>query len=489
MIANEQKVSSRTSQGVRQIRSRLSNTRLVENRGRVTQMIGLVIESQGPMASVGEICRIESRITGKKLLAEVVGFRERNLLLMPLGDAQGICPGSEVVATGDSLRVPVGEALLGRVIDGMGHPLDDFGDIPQQPLAELDLQTPHPLKRGRIDQPFETGIKAIDTFTPLGRGQRLGIFAGSGVGKSTLMGMMASKSEADVNVIALIGERGREVREFLERDLDEAGRAKSVVVVATSNEPALARVKGTFLAMTIAEHFRSQGKNVLLMMDSITRFAMAQREIGLAIGEPPSSRGYTPSVFSLLPQLLERAGNNENGSITGLFNVLVEGDDMNDPVADAARSILDGHLVLSRELASQNHYPAIDVLESVSRLAHDLLSPEERAHMGNARECMAVYRKSQDLISIGAYQSGSNPKIDEAISLHEPLREFLRQDTTVGNGREESWQQLIQTLGQAQPAQAELAPEGQFAPQMQPQPQAGFPAPEQQPSGQPSMMA
>ena len=360
---------------------------------------------------------------------------------------------------------------MGRVIDGMGQPRDDLRDIPQQPLAELDLQTPHPLKRGRIDQPFETGIKAIDTFTPLGRGQRLGIFAGSGVGKSTLMGMMASKSEADVNVIALIGERGREVREFLERDLDEAGRAKSVVVVATSNEPALARVKGTFLAMTIAEHFRSQGKNVLLMMDSITRFAMAQREIGLAIGEPPSSRGYTPSVFSLLPQLLERAGNNEHGSITGLFNVLVECDDMHDPVADAARSILDGHLVLSRELASQNHYPAIDVLESVSRLAHDLLSPEERAHMGHARECMAVYRKSRDLISIGAYQPGSNPKIDEAISLHEPLREFLRQDTTVGNGRGESWQQLIQTLGQAQPSHAELAP--------QMQPQAGFPAPEQ----------
>jgi flagellum-specific ATP synthase len=360
------------------------------------------------------------------------------------------------------------------------------------PLAELDLQTPHPLKRGRINQTFETGIKAIDTFTPLGRGQRLGIFAGSGVGKSTLMGMMASKSEADVNVIALIGERGREVREFLERDLDEAGRAKSVVVVATSNEPALARVKGTFLAMTIAEHFRSQGKNVLLMMDSITRFAMAQREIGLAIGEPPSSRGYTPSVFSLLPQLLERAGNNEHGSITGLFNVLVEGDDMNDPVADAARSILDGHLVLTRELASQNHYPAIDVLESVSRLAHDLLSPEERAHMGHARECMAVYRKSQDLISIGAYQPGSNPKIDEAISLHEPLRAFLRQDTTVGNGRKESWEQLIQTLQQSQSAQMPEQPEAQFAPQQfQGQPQAGFPAPEQQPppSGSPPMMA
>ena len=495
MTTNEQQTGSRTTQGVRQIRSRLSNTRLVENRGRVTQMIGLVIESQGPLASVGEICRIESRITGQSLLAEVVGFRDRNLLLMPLGDVNGICPGSEVVATGHSLRVPVGEELLGRVIDGMGQPLDDLGPIPQLPLAELDLQTPHPLKRGRIDQPFETGIKAIDTFTPLGRGQRLGIFAGSGVGKSTLMGMMASKSEADVNVIALIGERGREVREFLERDLDEEGRAKSVVVVATSNEPALARVKGTFLAMTIAEHFRSQGKNVLLMMDSITRFAMAQREIGLAIGEPPSSRGYTPSVFSMLPQLLERAGNNEHGSITGLFNVLVEGDDMNDPVADSARSILDGHLVLSRELASQNHYPAIDVLESVSRLAHDLLTPEERAQMGLARENMAVYRKSQDLISIGAYQAGSNPKIDEAIQMHEPMRDFLRQETTTGHSRQESWQQLTQTLQQSQSAQMaptasmEQQPGGQFAPQMQEQPQMQpQPQPQFQPGNSPPQM-
>ncbi|MEC8929747.1 MAG: FliI/YscN family ATPase [Verrucomicrobiota bacterium] len=475
MIANESSTGSRTGQGVRQVRTRLSNSRLVENRGRVTQMIGLVIESQGPMASVGEICRIESRISGQQLMAEVVGFRDRNLLLMPLGEVQGICPGSEVVATGHSLRVPVGEELLGRVIDGMGQPLDDLGDIPKLPLAELDLNTPHPLKRGRIDQPFETGIKAIDTFVPLGRGQRLGIFAGSGVGKSTLMGMMASKSEADVNVIALIGERGREVREFLERDLDEEGRKKSVVVVATSNQPALARVKGTFLAMTIAEYFRSQGKNVLLMMDSITRFAMAQREIGLAIGEPPSSRGYTPSVFSLLPQLLERAGNNEHGSITGLFNVLVEGDDMNDPVADAARSILDGHLVLSRELASQNQYPAIDVLESVSRLAHDLLTPEQRTYMGRARENMAVHRKSQDLISIGAYQPGSNPQIDEAIGLHEPLRHFLRQETTEAQGREDSWQQLTQTLEQAQPP----APALQDPQQQQmgmPQPQSTMPA-------------
>jgi flagellum-specific ATP synthase len=448
--------------GLAQARSRLSGTRLVQNRGRVTQMIGLVIESQGPMAAVGEICSIESQVTGTTTKAEVVGFRDRNLLLMPLGDVQGICPGSEVVATGHSLRVPVGEELLGRVIDGMGQPLDELGDIPKLPLAELDLTTPHPLKRERITETFETGIKAIDTFTTLGRGQRLGIFAGSGVGKSTLMGMMASKAEADVNVIALIGERGREVREFLECDLDEKGRRKSVVVVAASNEPALTRVKGTFLAMTIAEHFRSQGKNVLLMMDSITRFAMAQREIGLAIGEPPSSRGYTPSVFSLLPQLLERAGNNEHGSITGFFNVLVEGDDMNDPVADATRSVLDGHLVLSRELATQNQYPAVDVLESVSRLSPDLLSPEDCQLMGSARECMAVYRKSRDLVSIGAYQAGTNPQIDRAIELHESLNEFLKQsvDETCGFGA--SWQALREIMqvvesGESMTAQPDLS--------------------------------
>jgi flagellum-specific ATP synthase len=445
-IESARRPAAPAKSGLAQARARLSSTRLVENRGRVTQMIGLVIESQGPMASVGEVCRIESHASGASTLAEVVGFRERNLLLMPLGEVQGICPGSEVVATGHSLRVPVGEELLGRVIDGLGQPLDDKGDIPQLPLADLGLNTPHPLKRTRITEFFETGIKAIDTFTPLGRGQRLGVFAGSGVGKSTIMGMMASKAEADLNVIALIGERGREVREFLERDLTAEGRRKSVVVVAASNVPALTRVKGTFLAMTIAEYFRSQGKNVLLMMDSVTRFAMAQREIGLAIGEPPSSRGYTPSVFSLLPQLLERAGNDEHGSITGLFNVLIEGDDMNDPVADASRSILDGHLVLSRELAAQNHYPAIDVLESVSRLSHDLLTPEDRKLMGAARESMAVYRKSRDLVSIGAYQAGSNPQIDQAIQLHEPLNKFLKQEVGATHGLDESWQSLREIM-------------------------------------------
>ncbi len=433
---------------VSELRSRLSSARLVQNCGRVTQMIGLVIESDGPMAAVGEMCSIRQPGRGGDLLAEVVGFRDKKLLLMPLGEVQGICPGSEVVATGHSLRVPVGDELMGRVIDGMGHALDDGGEIPKLPLAELDLSAPHPLKRARIEHPFESGIKAIDTFMPIGRGQRLGIFSGSGVGKSTLMGMMASKAEADVNVIALIGERGREVREFLETDLDEAGRAKSVVVVATSNQPALMRLKGTFLAMTIAEYFRSQGRNVLLMMDSVTRFAMAQREIGLAIGEPPSSRGYPPSVFSLLPQLLERAGNSDRGSITGLFNVLVEADDMNDPIADATRSVLDGHLVLSRELAAHNHYPAIDVLHSVSRLAQDLLDEKQMEITGSARDMLATYRKNQDLVSIGAYEAGTNRDIDRAIRLHDPLNAFLKQDCQASFTREQSWNMLQETMSQ-----------------------------------------
>ena len=461
---NFTETSQPSGASVSELRSRLASARLVQNCGRVTQMIGLVIESDGPMASVGEICSIQQQGRGDGLLAEVVGFRDKKLLLMPLGEVHGICPGSEVVATGNSLRVPVGDELMGRVIDGMGHALDDRGEIPKLPLAELDLTAPHPLKRARIEHPFETGIKAIDTFVPMGRGQRLGIFSGSGVGKSTLMGMMASKAEADVNVIALIGERGREVREFLETDLDEAGRQKSVVIVATSNQPALTRVKGTFLAMTIAEYFRAQGRNVLLMMDSVTRFAMAQREIGLAIGEPPSSRGYPPSVFSLLPQLLERAGNSDRGSITGLFNVLVEADDMNDPIGDAARSVLDGHLVLSRELAAHNHYPAIDVLGSVSRLAQDLLSEEEQGLAGHSRDTLAVYRKNQDLISIGAYERGSNQAIDSAIQKHDPLNQFLKQDVRETVSREDSWGQLKSIMGTPGKKESEAIPETQPEP-------------------------
>ena len=436
--------------------SRTRQARVVESRGRVAQLIGLVIESEGPLAAVGEVCRIESAHHDGSTLAEVVGFRNHHLLLMPLGEIRGINPGSEVTALGMPLRVAVSEALKGRVIDGLGQPLDGLGPIPAEREIGFNLPPPHPLRRQRITQVFQTGIKAIDTFVPCGRGQRLGIFAGSGVGKSTLLGMMAGRAESDLNVIALIGERGREVREFLENDLDEAGRRKSVVVVATSNEPALARLKGAFLAMAIAEHFRDAGQNVLLMVDSITRFAMAQREIGLAVGEPPTTRGYTPSVFSLLPQLLERAGTGEKGSITGFFNVLVEADDMNDPIADAVRSILDGHIVLTRELATANQYPAIDVLESVSRLSRDLLTAEQLELTGRAREVMAVYRRNQDLINIGAYPAGSSPGIDQAIRLRDPLQRFLRQPVSESVATGESWGLLARTLAPPEPVKATL---------------------------------
>ncbi len=425
---------------------RVRSARVMETCGRVVQVIGLVIESEGPVASVGEICRIESARHDGVTLAEVVGFRNHHLLLMPLGDLHGIHPGSEVTATGAPMRIGVGNALKGRVLDGLGRPIDGLGPVQTELSVELNLTPPHPLKRQRIHRVFQTGIKAVDTFTPCGRGQRLGIFAGSGVGKSTLLGMMASRADADVNVIALIGERGREVREFLERDLDDAGRKKSVVIVATSNEPALHRVKGASLAMAIAEYFRNLGLGVLMMMDSVTRLAMAQREIGLAVGEPPATRGYTPSVFSLLPQLLERAGTGETGDITGLFTVLVEADDMNDPIADATRSILDGHIVLSRELATQNHYPAIDVLESVSRLNRDLLPPERQNLTAAAREHLAVYRRNQDLISIGAYPAGSNPAIDQAIALREPLNRFSRQGVNEGFDAAQSWSLLAKAL-------------------------------------------
>ena len=425
---------------------RLRQTRVTETSGRVAQVIGLVIESEGPIASVGEVCRIDSARHDGTTLAEVVGFRNEHLLLMPLGELRGIHPGSEVIATGMPMRAPVGPALKGRVLDGLGQPLDTLGPVVAEQTVGLNLLPPHPLKRQRISQVFETGIKAIDTFSPCGRGQRLGIFSGSGVGKSTLLGMMASQAEADVNVIALIGERGREVREFLERDLDEAGRRKSVVVVATSNEPALNRVKGAFLAMAIAEYFRDQGQNVLLMMDSVTRFAMAQREIGLAVGEPPATRGYTPSVFAMLPRLLERSGAGETGAITALYTVLVEGDDMNEPVADAVRGILDGHIVLSRSLAHFNHYPAIDVLESVSRLTRDVCTPEEVALAGRAREHIALYRKNEDLISIGAYQKGANAALDQAVALHEPLRAFLRQSVHEHTPRAQTFAHLKQIL-------------------------------------------
>ncbi len=425
---------------------RVRSTRVVEKRGRVVQMIGLVIESEGPLCAVGEICRIESARHDGHTLAEVVGFRAGRVLLMPLGDLQGIHPGSEVIAHGRPLEIPVGDELLGRVLNSLGEPMDAMEAIRPSGVARCMGVPPHPLRRARIHKVFSTGIKAIDTLIPVGRGQRLGIFAGSGVGKSTLLGMMAAHSEADINVIALVGERGREVREFLEKDLTEEGRRKSVVVVATSNEPALCRLKGAYTAMAIAEYFRDQGRSVLLMMDSVTRFAMAQREIGLAVGEPPATRGYTPSVFALLPQLLERAGAGEIGSITAFFTVLVEGDDMNEPVADTVRGILDGHIVLDRHLAQQNHYPAIDILQSISRLTRDLCGNEQLEIAGKARELMAIYRKNADIISLGAYVAGSNHEIDTAIRLNDSINSFLRQGTQSGYSAGTSWEALNAVL-------------------------------------------
>jgi flagellum-specific ATP synthase len=420
-------------------------TVLVEKRGYVTQVIGLVIESAGPMAAVGDVCRVEAA-RGERILAEVVGFRGDRVLLMPLREVHGIQPGSPVIALGRSLEVRVGSELKGRILNGLGEPIDSEGPIHCLETSKIVNRPPHPLKRQRITRQFETGVKALDTFIPCGQGQRMGIFAGSGVGKSVLLGMLASHAQADVNVIALIGERGREVREFIEKDLTEEGRKKSVIIVATSDEPALLRIKGAFVAMAIAEYFRDCGQNVLMMMDSVTRFALAQREVGLAIGEPPATRGFTPSVFALLPQLLERAGAGEAGSITGLFSVLVEGDDLNDPVADAVRSILDGHIVLSRQLATENHYPAVDVLESVSRLSRELTSDRNKELAGRARNLLALLRKNQDLINIGAYVPGSNTEIDLALRLQTPLRQFLCQNMGEGSSAAKSWQLLETTM-------------------------------------------
>ena len=346
---------------------------------------------------------------------------------MPLGDIQGIGPGSLVESTHRSLRVPVGDELIGRVLDGLGNPMDGKGPILNPKWVPIDNSPPNPLERKRITEPLTLGIKAIDGLLTCGKGQRLGIFAGSGVGKSTLLGMVARNTEADVNVIALIGERGREVRDFLQKDLKEEGLKRSVLVVATSDQPALIRAKAPFVATAIAEYFREKGLNTLLMMDSLTRFAMAQREIGLAIGEPPVARGYTPSVLAQLPKLLERAGNSSKGSITGLYTVLVDGDDFNEPISDTVRGILDGHIVLSRDLANSNHYPAIDVLASVSRVMPDLIDKEHLQKAGRIKTLMATYRESQDLINIGAYSPGSNADIDEAIEKMPAIREFLQQ--------------------------------------------------------------
>jgi flagellum-specific ATP synthase len=394
--------------------------------GRVNQLIGLVVESSGLEAEIGEVCLIETGRDQPPVPSEVVGFRGSSTLLMPLGEMQGIGPGKTVTATGEPLRIPTGDGLLGRMVDGLGRPIDGQGGPRDVAPRVSSGRPPDPLSRPRITERIGLGVRALDGLVPCGRGQRLGIFAGSGVGKSSLLGMIARATTADVNVIALVGERGREVREFVERDLGDA-LERSVVVVATSDEPALVRIQAALTATTIAEHFRDQGRDVMLMMDSVTRFATAQREIGLAIGEPPATRGYTPSVFALLPRLLERAGTSAKGSITGLYTVLVDGDDMNEPVADAVRSILDGHIVLSRRLAHANHYPAIDVLQSVSRLATEISAPEVQEAGREVRRLMAAYRDKEDLISIGAYQPGSDPTVDAAIGRRDAIERFLCQ--------------------------------------------------------------
>jgi flagellum-specific ATP synthase len=407
----------------------LEKNDFVQYIGRVSKVIGLTIESDGPETNVGELCQLYAKRGNAVINAEVVGFKDNKVLLMPLGDLVGIGPGNSVVATGESLKVGVGSKLLGRVLDGLGNPIDGGGGLEPEDFYPVNNQPPHPLMRNRITDPLALGVKAIDGLLTIGKGQRIGIFAGSGVGKSTLMGMIARNTRADINVIALIGERGREVREFIEKDLKKVGLERSVVVVATSDQPALIRLKGALLATAIAEYFRDQGKDVLLLMDSLTRFAMAQREIGLAIGEPPVSRGYTPSVFGILPKLLERAGNSDRGSITGLYTVLVDGDDLTEPVTDTARGILDGHIVLSRALANKNQYPAIDVLASISRVMSDIITPEHKKIAAEIKKVMAVYREAEDLINIGAYVKGSNEKIDYAIEVIDNIIDFIEQGT------------------------------------------------------------
>ncbi len=406
----------------------------IQVRGKVTNIIGLVVEGHGPGSTMGGMCEIYSRGMKSSIMAEVVGFRDKRVLLMPLGDLDGIGPGSTIVARKSDPVARVGTSLLGRVIDGMGNPLDGKGPLLLDQDMPLYGNHTNPLKKKRIREPLDLGIAAINGMMTVGKGQRMAIMAGSGVGKSVLLGMMARHTKADVNVIALIGERGREVKEFIEKDLGEEGLKRSVVVAAISDQPALIRIRGAYLATTIAEYFRDQGQDVLLMMDSVTRFAMSMREIGLAVGEPPTTKGYTPSCFAKLPKLLERAGNTASeGSITGLYTVLVEGDDFNEPVADSVRSIVDGHIVLSRELATKNHYPAINILSSVSRVMNDIVDSE---HLDCARkilELSAVYEDAKDLINIGAYVSGNNPAIDVAIQHSKPISAFLRQgmDTRV----------------------------------------------------------
>lgn len=414
--------------------------------GVVTRMVGLTVEGRGPLCTVGDLCRIYPMDGGAPIPAEVVGFNDKAILMMPLGDGTGVGPGSRIETVGRPVDVAVGDALLGRVLDGLGRPIDGGPSI-VGPRVPLENRPPGPLQRQRIEEPLSLGVRAIDALLTCGKGQRLGIFAGSGVGKSSLLAMMARNTSADVTCIGLIGERGREVREFIERDLGEEGLRRSVVVAATSDEPPLVRLKAALLVTAIAEYFRDQGRDVLLLMDSVTRVAMAQREVGLAIGEPPATRGYTPSVFALLSRLLERSGPGPTGTITGLYTVLVEGDDLSEPVADSARSILDGHIVLSRRLAERNHYPAVDVLASVSRLMSELADERQREAAAHVRDILATYADAEDLVNIGAYVPGANPRIDRALERIEDVWTFLRQPMDEKASMEDTLTRLVEQFG------------------------------------------
>ena len=410
--------------------------------GKIENIVGMSIEASGGRAAIGDICRIYSNESGGQVPAEVVGFKNDHILLMPYANMSGISAGNFVRNTGKRLTLPVGPFLRGRVINALGQPIDGLEPFGRGDTFSVDSTYINPMTRPPIRERMEFGIKAIDSLLTIGKGQRIGIFAGSGVGKSTLMGMIAKNVKADINVIALVGERGREVLEFMQKDLGEEGMRRSILVVATSDQPAMLRMKCPSVATSIAEYFRDQGYDVLLMMDSLTRFAMAQREIGLAIGEPPVARGYTPSMYAEMPKLLERSGNFEKGSITGVYTVLVEGDDTNEPIADTVRGILDGHIVLSRQLANANHFPAIDVGASISRLMVEIVSPEHRQLAGKLRDVMGVYEKNADLVSIGAYKAGSNPKLDHALKKMDAINQFLTQGIDESFSYEESLRQL-----------------------------------------------
>lgn len=430
------------------IKGRLPNVESITYKGRITKVVGLIAEAEAPPVPIGELMWTLPPVGEKKLL-EVVGFVDGKLLLMPYDDLDGVWAGMEIMPSGLSMKIPSPEKMVGRVVDGLGHPMDDGAPLEAEFELNLDANSTNPLTRPRIKNVVATGIKSIDGFNTVGQGQKLGIFSGSGVGKSVLIGMIARHTSADINVIALIGERGKEVREFIEKDLGPEGLKRSVVVVATSDQSALRRLKGAYVAMQIAQSLRDSGKNVLFLMDSLTRFAHAAREIGLASGEPPATRGYPPSVFRKIPQLLEKVGPSQNGCITGIFTVLVEGDDLNEPISDAARSVLDGHVVLSRDLAHQNHYPALDVLGSISRVMNDIVDKDMIAKAGKLREIMATYNEAKDLIAVGAYKEGSNPGIDTAIRMMPKIHEFLRQDIDENWTYDQTTQSLNKLLSES----------------------------------------